>query len=59
MKSIREFNDDSFFELEKGSTMINGKYRVIAKVGSGNRTSVFSIASHKGQKQLIRAIKVV
>ena len=59
MKSLREVNDDNFFELEKGSTLINGKYRVIAKVGSGNRSSVYSIASHKGQKQLIRAVKVV
>ena len=38
---------------------MNGKYKVLAKIGVGHRSNVYSISSQKGQKQLVRAIKVV
>ena len=58
MKGGKEIVEDGLYELEKGLIIVNGKYKVIAKIGTGHRASVHSIMTEKGQKQITRAIKV-
>ena len=59
MKSAKQINEEIPFQLEKGSILVNGKYKVIAKIGTGHKASVYAVSCQKGQKQLVRAIKVV
>lgn len=42
-----------------GTTLVNGKYTILGKVGAGNNSNVYAVSAIKGQKQVIRAIKVV
>lgn len=56
---MNENNDEKAFELEVGTSLINGKYKVVSKVGTGSHSSVHALSMFKGQKQVVRAIKVV
>ena len=51
--------EEKQFELSKGSNLINNKYKVLSRIGTGEYSSVHAISVIKGQKQVIRAIKVV
>lgn len=52
-------NDEQPYELEKGINIINSKYKVMGKVGSGSHSTVHAILMTKGLKQIVRVIKVV
>lgn len=51
--------EDGLFDLEKGQYLINNKYQVLSKIGTGSFSTVHAASVIKGQKQLLRAIKVV
>lgn len=51
--------EDRLFDLEKGQYLVNNKYQVLSKIGTGSFSTVHAVSVVKGQKQLLRAIKVV
>lgn len=59
VEKMNEITEERMFELEKGTSLINGKYKVLSKIGTGATSSVHAVSVIKGQKQVIRAIKVV
>ena len=56
---MKELTEEKPFELDKGAQLINNKYKVIGKIGTGTFSTVHAINMIKGQKQIVRAIKVV
>jgi hypothetical protein len=56
---MKELAEEGGFQLQKGAGLINSKYKVLGRVGSGSSSSVHAVSVLKGQKQIVRAVKVV
>ena len=56
---MKEGQDDKNFELQKGSSLVNTKYKVVGTLGYGNASTVHAVSMVKGERQIIRAAKVV
>ena len=56
---IRESMEEQPFQLQKGTILINSKYKVESKIGAGSHSSIHVVSVIKGQKHIARAIKIV
>lgn len=54
----KEKAEDGNFELKPSSWLINKKYQVIGKVGSGSYSTVHAVQMIKGGRSIVRAVKV-
>jgi hypothetical protein len=56
---MQKEGEEQAYELQKGSSLVHSKYKVLGKIGSTTHSTVHSISMVKGKKQIIRAVKVV
>jgi hypothetical protein len=52
-------SEEKGFELATGTTLVNNKYTIMGKIGTGIHSNLYAVSTIKGHKQVIRALKVV